>query len=1458
MSTSPASTSDGVLSYVMQHKFRAFLLLSVAAHLAVGVGWGVPAYVREQHRKETERKAALEATEDKKRAEAQIDTAKKGSFDAARQDVIRQLRKTFDTLVRDLADKRREQLWTSVLPSLSPPVDALAAALGDTSVTEHDLRNLQADLNRQLVERLNDHLARLVAQWQQEDYLHRIETIVIPAMQSHYRQALDKSVGPVLRDAGRAFVGKDAAKRIALATAVDPSLDTIANKTFGEAFTEHAAARIAGKAIAQLKRSLDETVPHEKMLIDSARSATLRLFAAKLLAVNDFGPNCTGKLKEITGATPPQPEDTEAVASGSAFVTSVSPAMTDKIIAVAKDDSFDAKLLEKVIPAAMSQRDEDIQYRVETMAANAAAGRTVSGLDGLTNTDFTQMRESALTRSTDISTMQSAIDQGIATTLPATLPEGAPGTQPAVDPILEAAMADVWDALKKDYNAIVKDRITSERDTVLWQYVKSIADPDVEKFTRDLLNPAKSRAEVEQARIALSVRFVQLVREALEIEIARTMADELVKKIEGEGGDKIAEAYADSLKKTVGEALTTSINDGAAGEKKSAEQAQADLKKSLDEIGTLATADLKVVTSIRDRFNKNKKEPLGDAPATLSSLAPPMTVAGDAVAKASGAGVFRLAETKPKLEAVVNEAKAVAESLEAMGKMTVAADIGKASGAPHAGLTRLSKAIKDAQTALTAEAVEAMREYASAAKTALTGEMTQPAGETTSATEAGPDSDAGAAKAINDELNKQIAAGGAVAAAGDVMDAFDEQLRRAGLAKTQVADDVKDRVAEAVKNKVADTTKTGSPDTSAPAAPPSGASAGEIAIAGTAKAGALKEADKAAGTPSSGIVEKVQKRTEEVISSGVKQSVAGGVPSKDAVANAVKSVAGPDKPTKDFRGELSEMERAAQTGHGGVLNGGGSGTTVAELRGKWLGDGNGAVAAGEGSMEGAGVGNAGETASGSGSANAGGAGAAGAGTTGAGAAAGGAGAGSGRGTGTGSGSGGSGSGSAAVTGLPGGNANDGRNTVRTSQQKIDEERYAKTAGQIAGRGNVRGDPWDRAAATGDARRDRDDRALAAAMVVGSALPPNLEVKGGEPYTPAFQTIRFMPVSYLTRPFKIDGDFKKWEDIPAFDLLPEMTGAGAKVENPKIAESIKGRMAWDGGGIFFMFDVVDANGKLDLAPGADNFFMADVVEVWIDTLNLKERRRARGAGQQFWAWPFGSATNADAPGGESIKDRTTAYMKFAMTPAQMQRAAQKTPDGYRIEFRLPVERLRDPQLVAGKILGLNMTIETGGGVHYYWSSSKAIETFERPDTWGDALLAGSDGKLEIPKALSSETVGAKTDETMTTFIIGQPLRLRVTDRDMDLNDRFRDKVSVTVRNSAGESEVAILEETGPSTGIFEGAVRTMLSIGERIPASLGVTEGESITVTYIDQARANGARNAELIYKVKPATVVTGK
>ena len=51
----------------------------------------------------------------------------------------------------------------------------------------------------------------------------------------------------------------------------------------------------------------------------------------------------------------------------------------------------------------------------------------------------------------------------------------------------------------------------------------------------------------------------------------------------------------------------------------------------------------------------------------------------------------------------------------------------------------------------------------------------------------------------------------------------------------------------------------------------------------------------------------------------------------------------------------------------------------------------------------------------------------------------------------------------------------------------------------------------------------------------------------------------------------------------------------------------------------------------------------------------------------------------------------------------------------------------------------------------------------------------------------------------------------------------------------------------------------LSLDEHTPGIVSVYEGESVTVTYIDQARANGARNVEIVSRIQAGpSVMVGK
>jgi hypothetical protein len=125
--------------------------------------------------------------------------------------------------------------------------------------------------------------------------------------------------------------------------------------------------------------------------------------------------------------------------------------------------------------------------------------------------------------------------------------------------------------------------------------------------------------------------------------------------------------------------------------------------------------------------------------------------------------------------------------------------------------------------------------------------------------------------------------------------------------------------------------------------------------------------------------------------------------------------------------------------------------------------------------------------------------------------------------------------------------------------------------------------------------------------------------------------------------------------------------------------------------------------------------------------------------------------------------------------------------------------------------------------------------------------------------SSDKADSKPDaagrKTPQTIVVGEPLRLRVTDKDMSGSQGARGKVQVTVRARNGKPQTVILEETTPGGGVFEGAIRTALALDEDQPGTLDLFEGDIVDIVYNDQARANGARNAEVRIQARAGVAV---
>ncbi|MBK5276636.1 MAG: OmpA family protein [Desulfuromonadales bacterium] len=82
--------------------------------------------------------------------------------------------------------------------------------------------------------------------------------------------------------------------------------------------------------------------------------------------------------------------------------------------------------------------------------------------------------------------------------------------------------------------------------------------------------------------------------------------------------------------------------------------------------------------------------------------------------------------------------------------------------------------------------------------------------------------------------------------------------------------------------------------------------------------------------------------------------------------------------------------------------------------------------------------------------------------------------------------------------------------------------------------------------------------------------------------------------------------------------------------------------------------------------------------------------------------------------------------------------------------------------------------------------------------------------------------------------GEPLFIRLTDKDQNLNRLVAETVFVTITNPAnGEVEVIRLTETGPDTGVFIGYLPTSSVPPVPYSGNMSVVDGQVLTVRYVD-------------------------
>ncbi len=250
------------------------------------------------------------------------------------------------------------------------------------------------------------------------------------------------------------------------------------------------------------------------------------------------------------------------------------------------------------------------------------------------------------------------------------------------------------------------------------------------------------------------------------------------------------------------------------------------------------------------------------------------------------------------------------------------------------------------------------------------------------------------------------------------------------------------------------------------------------------------------------------------------------------------------------------------------------------------------------------------------------------------------------------------------------------------------------------------------------------------------------------------------------------------------------------------------------------------------------YQGDGLEVWIDCDNSRRSEMtATPSSHQFVLCPFGTRGQVAATFAEIGRDQRGLRRHQTYLDAHGARGlavAQRTPDGYQGEALIRVATLARPALVPGQWLAMNFSVNTTERVEdgTQWSAPKSIMTWDKPDTWGDVLLLGADAQLAFRDPVDPARAAP-------CAAVGWPLCVEVADGDMDLDRTRPDRVAVELSGEGGEAVLAVLAETGPTTGIFRGAIATQHHLATAQPGAIPLRAGSTVTLTYRDPRAAFG-------------------
>ena len=344
--------------------------------------------------------------------------------------------------------------------------------------------------------------------------------------------------------------------------------------------------------------------------------------------------------------------------------------------------------------------------------------------------------------------------------------------------------------------------------------------------------------------------------------------------------------------------------------------------------------------------------------------------------------------------------------------------------------------------------------------------------------------------------------------------------------------------------------------------------------------------------------------------------------------------------------------------------------------------------------------------------------------------------------------------------------------------------------------------------------------------------------------PQFKSIAFGAASYAIDPITIDGDLTDWGELE-HPQQHKFEGSGKEIEGPTVY------MKWSPKGVYIAYTVKDDTGINNNGP---HMWQTDCMEFFVDVRNWRKDDMLNSpTSQQIFLMPFGWHGNKAITFGESGRGHR-GLKSFTAYPDDKglrgKSAAKLIPGGYQVECLIKRTALAQPVLAPGMYLAVNHSINLGNKYETQWSAPKSVHTWNNPDTWGDVLLLGSDARVSFKHF-------ELHDQGIDAVLPGDPVRVEITDPDMNLYDVKHDRIMATVKADGSQTPLLlVLKETKANSGVFAASFSTQAYFMPPKENTLNIRGGKNIILSYTDARAGYGEKNRKVTAHLPVAWPVT--